>query len=79
MANSCLWIDRSLRGEAGNTQAIGVMISPESNTQCSLEAAAPMDLFMGAIQGFDSTPDEKSVRVTETRVFPRFAALCSAE
>jgi hypothetical protein len=35
------------------------MISPDSYTQPSLEGAAPMDLFMGAIHGFDSTSDEK--------------------
>jgi hypothetical protein len=34
-----------------------------------------MDLLMGAIHGFDSTSDQKSVSFTETRkCFPRFAA-----
>jgi hypothetical protein len=72
MTNSCLWIDRSLRGEAGTPDVLEVMISPESHAYC-------MGLFMGAIHGFDSTSDEKSVSFTETRkCFPRFVAQCSA-
>jgi hypothetical protein len=62
-----------------DTQTIGPMISPESKYPRPINPVAPMDLFMGAIHGFDSTPDEKSVSVTGTRkCFPRFAAQCSA-
>ena len=59
MANSLLWMDRSLLGEAGNPERIGVMIPPESSSEWSLEAVLLIDFFMGAIHGFDSTPNEE--------------------
>jgi hypothetical protein len=46
---------------------------PESSYECSLEAGPLMDLFMGAIHGFDSTPGEKSASLTR-ECFPRFVA-----